>query len=88
LREPEIEATNWMGEQAMRPAVVDCKVWGVNRTPAGAQAQERLISVLRTCRRRAAAPWTSSAKSCAHRPLILPASCPNPPRPDRSTQRR
>jgi transposase len=49
LREPEMEATDWMGEQAMRPAVVNRKVWGGNRTPAGAQAQERLLSVLRTC---------------------------------------
>jgi len=40
---------NWRAEQAIRPAVVNRKVWGGNRTPAGAAAQERLVSVLRTC---------------------------------------
>jgi transposase len=49
LRIPGVEATNWMGEQAMRPAVVNRKVWGGNRTPQGAIAQSCLTSVLRTC---------------------------------------
>jgi transposase len=49
LREPGMDATNWRAEQAIRPAVVNRKVWGGNRTPAGAPAQERLVSVLRTC---------------------------------------
>jgi len=49
LRIPGVEATNWMGEQAMRPAVVNRKVWGGNRTPRGAIAQSCLMSVLRTC---------------------------------------
>jgi transposase len=50
LHHPQIEATNWPAEQAMRPAVVNRKVWGGSRTEAGARAHERLISVLRTCR--------------------------------------
>jgi transposase len=51
LSRPEIEPTNWEAEQAIRPAVVNRKVWGGNRTRAGAHAQEVLMSVLETCRR-------------------------------------
>jgi transposase len=51
LNRPEVEPTNWEAEQAIRPAVVNRKVWGGNRTWAGAQAQEVLMSVLETCRR-------------------------------------
>jgi len=50
--DPRIEPTNWLAEQAIRPAVVNRKVWGGNRTPAGAKAQGVLMSVLETCRRR------------------------------------
>lgn len=46
---PGVDATNWRAEQAIRPAVVNRKVWGGNRTPAGAEAQAVLTSVLRTC---------------------------------------
>lgn len=49
LDEPGIEATNWPAEQAIRPAVVNRKVFGGNRTPAGARAQEILGSILATC---------------------------------------
>jgi transposase len=51
LFDPRIEPTNWKAEQAIRPAVVNRKVWGGNRTPVGAQAQSVLMSVLETCRR-------------------------------------
>ncbi len=44
----EIDATNWRAEQAIRPAVVNRKVWGGNRTAAGAVTQQVLTSVLRT----------------------------------------
>jgi transposase len=50
LLNPTIPATNYRGEQAIRPAVVNRKVWGGNRTPAGAQAQAILMSVLQTCK--------------------------------------
>jgi transposase len=50
LHLPGLDATNWRAEQALRPAVVNRKVWGGNRTPAGAEAQSILMSVLRTCR--------------------------------------
>jgi transposase len=51
LFDPRIEPTNWKAEQAIRPAVVNRKVWGGNRTPVGAQAQSVLMSVMETCRR-------------------------------------
>ncbi len=49
LHRPGLDATNYRGEQALRPAVVNRKVWGGNRTEAGADAQSILMSVLRTC---------------------------------------
>jgi transposase len=51
LSHPEVEPTNWEGEQAIRPAVVNRKVWGGNRTWVGAHAQGVLMSVLETCKR-------------------------------------
>jgi transposase len=50
LREPGVDATNWRAEQALRPAVADRKVWGGNRTWAGARAQAVLMSVLQTAK--------------------------------------
>ena len=50
LEFPGIDATNHRAEQAIRPAVVNRKVWGGNRTPAGAVAQSILMSVLVTLR--------------------------------------
>lgn len=49
--EPKIEPTNWQAETAIRPAVVNRKVWGGNRTAAGAKAQSVLMSVIETARR-------------------------------------
>src|SRR6185436_11708407 len=49
--EPKIEPTNWKAEQAIRPAVVNRKVWGGNRTMAGGAAQSVLMSVIETARR-------------------------------------
>jgi transposase len=53
LYEPDIEATNWPAEQAVRPLVVNRKVFGGNRTPAGGHAQEILGSVFATLAKRA-----------------------------------
>ena len=52
LWDPSIDATNWRAEHAMRPAVVNRKICGGNRTPRGAQTQQVLASVLRTARQR------------------------------------
>jgi len=49
LRRPDVEATNWQAEQAIRPAVVTRKVCGGNRTPRGAATQSIVASVPRTC---------------------------------------
>jgi len=56
LRRDGVEATNWRAEQAIRPAVVNRKVWGGNRTAAGAHTQQVLVSVLRTCQQQARDP--------------------------------
>jgi transposase len=47
-----VDATNYQAEQAIRPATVNRKVWGGNRTDAGAKAQSILMSVLRTTTQR------------------------------------
>ena len=47
-----VDATNHRGEQAIRPAVVNRKVWGGNRTQTGAEAQSILMSVIRTAAQR------------------------------------
>jgi len=48
LHDTGIDATNWRGEQAIRPAVVNRKVWGGNRTWRGAANQCRMMSAIRT----------------------------------------
>jgi transposase len=55
LSDTAVPPTNALGEQAVRPAVVNRKVYGGNRTAAGAQAQGVLSSVLQTCQRQALA---------------------------------
>jgi len=79
LDHPEIEPTNWEGEQAIRPAVVNRKVWGGNRTPAGATAQEVLMSVLATCKRTGLSPLDfvsltlrAFGNPLIPRPILLP----------------
>ena len=52
LFDPEIDATNWRAEQAIRPAVVTRKVCGGNRSWAGADSQQILASVIRTTTQR------------------------------------
>jgi transposase len=47
---PGLDATNHAAERAIRGMVIARKVWGGNRTWAGAQTQQILVSVLRTCR--------------------------------------
>lgn len=51
LADPAVPAANTLGEQAMRPAVVNRKVWGGNRTWIGAFTQQVTTSVLDTCRK-------------------------------------
>jgi len=46
---PGLDATNHAAERAIRGMVIARKVWGGNRTWAGARTQQILLSVLRTC---------------------------------------
>jgi transposase len=52
LVDPSIPATNYRGEQGLKVPIVNRKVWGGNRTPAGAKAQEVHSSVIATCKNR------------------------------------
>lgn len=52
LFDPTLDATNWRAEQALRPAVVNRKVSGGNRSARGAQTQQILSSVIQTARLR------------------------------------
>jgi transposase len=72
LSHPEVEPTNWEAEQAIRPAVVNRKVWGGNRTWVGARAQEVLMSVLATCKRsgRSGLEFVSQTLRAFNNPLL------------------
>jgi transposase len=79
LSDPTVPATNYQAEQAIRPAVVNRKVWGGNRTATGAAAQAVLMSVLQTCTQQtqAALDFVSSTlrafgNSLLTRPVLLP----------------
>jgi len=61
LKCPGLDATNYRGEQAIRPAVVARKVWGGNRTTNGAHTQEVLTSVFRTSHQRGVDPLPNLA---------------------------
>ena len=52
LDRSDVDATNYRAEQAIRPAVINRKTSGGNRTPRGARAQAVLMSVLRTAKQR------------------------------------
>ena len=76
LRHPGLDATNWRAEHAPRPAVVNRKVRGGNRTWAGAHAQSVLMSVLQTARLRGTDSMHSLSRLlCApagREPLLIP----------------
>jgi transposase len=84
LTVPGIAATNWRAEQAIRPAVVNRKNWGGNRTPHGAQVQQTLMSVIRTSRQQDVCPIALLEDLQRHRTpapsrmLRLPASNADP----------
>lgn len=52
LEKPWLEATSWPADQAIRPAVANRKVFGGNRDPRGARAQEIVASIAATCTQR------------------------------------
>jgi len=53
-----LPAANYLGEQAIRPAVVNRKVWGGNRTDRGAAAQSTLSTIVLTALQRSLDPLT------------------------------
>lgn len=74
LWDPRIDATNWRAEHAMRPAVVNRKICGGNRTRRGAQTQQVLASVVRTARQRHVDPHDIfTALLRAPRPIVAAA---------------
>lgn len=52
LDRADVDATNYRAEQAIRPAVINRKTSGGNRTPRGAHVQAILMSVQRTAKQR------------------------------------
>jgi transposase len=76
-----LDATNYRAEQALRPAVVNRKVWGGNRTPAGSRAQAVLTSVIVTCKQQARSALDFIAATLRglagppHNPVLLQATC-------------
>jgi len=76
---PGLEATNWRAEQALRPMVVTRKVWGGNRTAAGARTQSILLSILATCRQqnRPVLPLLQRLL-CSPRSQVLDLTTPRP----------
>ena len=75
LFHPGMDATNYRGEQSIRYAVVNRKVWGGNRTWAGAATQSTLMSVMQTCVLREISPVQFLVDAlCASEPILLPAA--------------
>lgn len=64
-----VPATNFLAEQALRPAVVNRKMSGGNNTPRGARTQEILMTVFHTARKRGL-----DALACSTEALRNPAS--------------
>lgn len=72
LYHPEVEATNWPAEQAIRPAVITRKLSGGNRSDLGAHTQEILTSIIRTCCQQGRDAWNLLAGAlCSSRPVDL-----------------
>ena len=76
LYDPSVPASNWWGEQAMRPAVVTRKVWGGNRTEHGAHTQAILASFFRSSHQQGVDPGPMiELVLCSSVPLLAPLPC-------------
>jgi transposase len=74
LFDPALDATNWRAEQALRPAVVNRKVSGGNRSRHGADTQQILSSVVQTARLRNLDPRDVLVELLrAPEPIVSPA---------------
>jgi transposase len=69
---PGLDATNWRAELAIRFGVILRKVWGGNRTWAGAKAQAVLMSVWRTCWQQGRNALDFLSQLLCGRPSLLP----------------
>jgi transposase len=79
LVDPAIDATNWRAEQALRPAVVNRKVSGGNRSRRGADTQQILTSVVQTARLRDLPPRDVFIELLhAPTPIVSPALAVSP----------
>lgn len=76
LRDPAVPASNFWGEQAIRPAVVTRKVWGGNRTPNGAVTQAVIQSYFRSSHQQRVEPGPILADMLRSPfPLVAPLPC-------------
>ena len=78
LIDPTLPATNYQAEQAIRPAVVNRKVWGGNRTEAGAEAQGVILSVLETCKQQLVSGFSYVRDTLCHGFASLFTRTPTP----------
>lgn len=76
LRNPAVPASNWWGEQAVRPAVVTRKIWGGNRTGHGAVTQQRIATFFRTAHQQGVDPY-SLLQEVLRSPGAMVASLPS-----------
>jgi transposase len=72
LTDSSVPASNYEAEQAIRPVVVNRKVWGGNRTDTGAKAQGILSSIWQTCKKqaKAAVDFVSETLRASRNPAI------------------
>jgi transposase len=74
LFDPTLDATNWRAEQALRPAVVNRKVCGGNRSARGATTQQVLTSLIRTAQQQHLSPTDVLVDLLrARQPMVSPA---------------
>jgi transposase len=71
LDRPDVDATNYRAEQAIRPAVINRKTSGGNRTPRGARAQAILMSVQRTAKQRLVSAFDTFKQMLRDRTPVL-----------------
>lgn len=70
-----VPATNYLAEQALRPAVVNRKMSGGNNTETGARTQEILMTVAHTAKKRSRASvalYVDALRQPAHVTQLLP----------------
>jgi transposase len=78
----DVEATNWPAEQAIRPAVINRKTSGGNRTAQGSNAQAVLMSILRTLQQHQLSPLAILPRLLrSPPPLTLDSLLPSPQPP-------